>query len=82
MEKEKIEKTQEDINKIERKRRVVYSHLQQLYYIRSRLQKPKGIFFKRCPICGEKLVEDSVYFKYFHCECGYEFYDPSQSYSD
>jgi predicted RNA-binding Zn-ribbon protein involved in translation (DUF1610 family) len=45
------------------------------------IQKPKGFFTKKCPICGKKIkiicswskkrpIEN---FEYYRCNCGYEY---------
>ena len=72
MEENKIIKLENEINKKKEEMRI---HLRRLNHIKSILPKPKGIFIKKCPLCGKKLVKDRDYVKYFRCKCGYEYYD-------
>lgn len=43
------------------------------------LDKPKGIFWKKCPNCGKRLKREIFRFlpghirDYYFCDCGYEY---------
>ena len=46
--------------------------------VKEKLNKPKGIFRKRCPQCNSRLRKEvthdpSLTFILWHCPCGYEF---------
>ena len=79
MEETEIIKLETEIIKLENKiikSEEIEIHLSRLERIESLLPKPKGIFVKKCPICGKRLVKDAAYYRYFYCDCGYEYYDP------
>ena len=42
------------------------------------IEKPKGIIFKRCPICNRRVLSKrfisySIATNYYECECGYTY---------
>jgi len=46
--------------------------------VRETLNKPRGIFRKRCPKCNSRLTKEEandphLMFRLWHCLCGYEF---------
>ena len=49
-----------------------------LYDIKGLLLKPKGLFRKSCPKCGNRLKVEhldlyKVFYTYYSCGCGYEY---------
>jgi len=76
MEEEEMLKMEREIYMRKRESDDKYKHIERLENIADLLKAPKGIFIKRCPLCGKRLVRQR-FAHYVHCECGYEYADPS-----